>query len=208
MPVPAQNSRKLAGARLPVAPAKLTAGSAIASGDGFGSPANALDGDPQTFWVSAERGTGVKDHTWIGYAFAEPQSIRRIRLVQTSNSGFRQDFVRIEKSLDEGANWVAAAPAPVQLRGYLDWIDLAESAPARLWRLVAAGDNATTSEHAWTVIGLEFLVLDSPEPGMTAVPAELSGGSAVASEDGFGSPANAFDSSPQTFWISAERGTQ
>jgi|SRR6266567_371797 len=155
---------KLVGARLPVAPAELAGGLAIASGDGAGSPERAYDGNPQTFWISAERGTGVKDQAWIGYAFAEPQAIRRIRLDQTSNPGFRQDLVRVEKSLDGGLTWVAAARAPAQLRGESDWIDLPEREPARLWRLIAAGDNATESRHAWTPFRILFLVAQTPGP--------------------------------------------
>jgi hypothetical protein len=38
------------------------------------------------------------------------------------------------------------------------WIDLPACQAARGWRIVAASDNATDPEHAWTVTGLEFYV--------------------------------------------------
>src|SRR5207237_6486058 len=114
---------------LPVAKADLGGGSAIASGDGSGSPQHVFDGDPQTFWISAERGTQVKDQAWIGYAFAEPQTIGRIRVDQTTNPGFRQDLVRVEKSLDGGVTWAAAAGAAFRLRGAAECIELPTGEP-------------------------------------------------------------------------------
>src|SRR6266700_2300476 len=133
-------------------------------------------GSPSSFWISAERGTQVKDRAWIGYAFAEPQAIGRIRVDQTTNPGFRQDLVRIEKSLDGGVTWAAAAGGAFRLRGATDWIDLPASEPARLWRLVAAGDNASAVDEAWTVTGLAFFILNSLARPAPLVLVDLTGG--------------------------------
>src|SRR5712691_10371264 len=199
---------EMAGARLPIVPAERTGGSAIASGEAAGSPEQVFDDNPETFWTSAERGTQVKHRAWIGYAFAEPQTIRRIHVEQTTNPGFRQDLVRVEKSLDGGVSWVAAAPGPARLKGAATWVDLPEGEPARLWRLVAAGDNATAENEAWTVTGLAFFVLVSAVAPLPVAIADLAGGSTIASGDGSGSPQHVFDGDPETFWISAERGTK
>ena len=78
---------------------------------------------------------------------------------------------RSQKSHDEkssdGEGWVTATPGPFRLSGATDWIYLPESEPARFWRLVAAGDNATSPEHAWSPLGITFFVAES-----RALPAE------------------------------------
>src|SRR5262245_51742117 len=96
-------------------PAPLAGGHAIASSDGAGSPERAFDGDPATFWVSAERGTAVKMNSWVGYAFADPQSIGQVHLVQTNNPAFRQDRVWVQASRDDGASWENVISEPANL---------------------------------------------------------------------------------------------
>ncbi len=180
-------------------------GAAIASGEDDGSPERAFDHDLASFWVSRERGSAVKGSAWIGYRFADPQAIRGIRIEQPINPSYRQDFARVEKSLDGGTTWVAAAPGPYRLNGTAGWIDLPEGEPARLWRIVAAGDNATSPDHAWTVQEVGFLV-DESNKVPPYVAADMSEGMPLASGEGAGAPERAFDHDLASFWVSHERG--
>jgi hypothetical protein len=138
----------------------LAGGRAIASARSLGNPPLAFDKDPSTFWISSERGVGVKDHAWIGYSFAAPQTVRQILIEQSGQSRYRQDLIRVEKSVDDGKRWLAVGSAPFELHGVTDRILLPETAPARLWRVVAAGNNAVTPEDAWTVVELAFFSID------------------------------------------------
>jgi hypothetical protein len=138
----------------------LTGGRAIASDRNFGNPPLAFDKDPSTFWISSERGIHVKDHAWIGFAFATPQAVRQILIEQSSQSRYRQDLIRVEKSIDGGMNWLAVG-APFALHGVTDQILLPETVPAKLWRVMAAGDNAVAPEDAWTVVELAFFAVDT-----------------------------------------------
>jgi FkbM family methyltransferase len=150
-----------------VRPAALRRMEPICGGDGSGKPENAFDDNPDTFWLSSQRGLEVKDNAWIGYAFAEPTTVRSIRVGQPSESGYRQALVRVEKSVDGGANWLPALPGLVGLCGTSASIDLPAGGPARLWRIVAAADNATDPEHAWTVTELAFTA-DTPASPVAA----------------------------------------
>lgn len=141
--------------RLNLIPIELTKGYPIASQGGRGS-ARAFDGNPHSCWKSAERGAGVKGKAWIGFAFATPQAVRRIRLDQTNAFPYRQERVRVEKSYDDGSTWVAAAPAPFRIAGPSTSLNPHDCRPARLWRLVAAADNATAPEHHWAPIEIVF----------------------------------------------------
>ena len=130
----------------------------ICGGDGSGHPESAFDRDPATFWVSSQRGTDVKGQAWVGYAYAEPTIVRRVWVKQPTQPWFRQDFVRIELSTDGGGTWDQATPEPVRLDDNPMWIDLPENPPARVWRLVAAADNATEWEHVWAITDMEFVI--------------------------------------------------
>jgi hypothetical protein len=129
---------------------------AICGGDGSGKPECAFDGDPNTFWISSQRGIEVKDQAWVGYGFAEPVRVAGLRVVQSDRPGYRQDLIRIEKSTDEGANWTPATPDVVRLIGSDALIELPEGPPARLWRIVAAADNSSEPGEAWSVVELKF----------------------------------------------------
>ena len=131
-------------------------GSAMASGDGAGDPRRAFAENADVFWISAERGNAVKDNAWIGFEFAAATAVRRICVKQTDNYSFRQDLVRVEHVLEGGGPWCAAASNPFRLDGCAGWIDLPVCPAARGWRIVAASDNATGPEHAWTVTSVEF----------------------------------------------------
>jgi hypothetical protein len=182
-------------------------GRPISSSDGAGSPERAFDDDSSTFWVSAERGHRVRDHAWIGYSFPQPEAIHRIRIEQPARSSYRQDVVRVEKSFDGGESWQTAPGGKFRLKGPVSEFSFEPGTPARLWRIVADGENANAAEDAWAVQTLAFFsragaVRQSPLTALsttTAVP--ISGG------DGSGAPERALDANPETFWISPERGS-
>jgi hypothetical protein len=184
-----------------------SAGTARASQGDTGSPDRAFDGHLETFWLSTERGGAVRDHAWIGYEFSDPRAIGRIHIAQSNNQPFRQDLVRVERSLDGGETWEQAVPNPVRLSGAASDIDVPAGKPARLWRLVAAGDNAKSdNDAAWTVEELSFFVpADEAKP---ATPTAISdaAGTPISSGGDAGSPDRAFDGSSDSFWVSAERG--
>lgn len=183
-------------------PLDLGGGEALASANNDGSPNRAFDGNPESFWVSAERGAQVKGTSWIGYAFAAPCEVREILIEQSTGRHYRQDTVAVEKSLDGGETWQAAVTGPVRLIGKIARIELPAGAPAPLWRLVAAGDNATDLEDAWTVTDVKFF----GEANLAPLP--LEGGEALASAGNGGAPDRAFDGDPESFWISVERGRE
>lgn len=143
------------------APADLTAGNPIASGAPVGAPERVFDGDPETFWISPQRGADVKGNAWIGYQFAHAQMIGRVRLRQTSNVPYRQDRVMVQVSRDGGVTWSDVLPEPARLPQQ-EWsdINIPEVSPAALWRVVAMGDNAQDPSHAWTPLEIVFLVRD------------------------------------------------
>jgi hypothetical protein len=142
-------------------PVSLEGGRPISSGDDAGSPNRAFDGRNDTFWISAERGENVRDQAWIGYAFAAPQVIRRITIVQPGNPVNRQDFVIVEKSRNNGKSWITVSPAPHRAEGATTEIDLPDGDAASMWRVVAAGANAKSRGDAWALIEAEFYVAES-----------------------------------------------
>lgn len=128
-------------------------GEPIASGNDASAVFNA---DTQIWWVSPERGSNVRNNAFVGCAFPEPVHVRLINLTQTSNKPFRQDRVRIERSVDGGETWSRVRSRPFFLRGTRSSIRLAASGPATHWRVMAAGRNATSELHAWTPIQVEM----------------------------------------------------
>jgi hypothetical protein len=187
-------------------PVASDAGIPIASGDGLGSPERAFNGTSDTFWISAERGGAVKGQAWIGLALTEPRSIRQIHIAQPTNAAFRQDLVLVEKSTNGGLSWRSAALGPFRLYGSSSEIDLPDGERARLWRIVAAGNNAIADTDAWTVESLIFYVAADEPDGNELVPVASDAGIPIASGDCLGSPDRAFNGTADTFWISAERG--
>jgi FkbM family methyltransferase len=187
----------------------LTGEGSIASGGNAGSPDRAFDSDPETFWVSGERGADVRGNAWIGYAFDWPHRIRGIRLIQTSNRPFRQDWVMVQASRDGGAIWENILAEPADLRHLVvALIEVPEVEPARLWRILAAGENAVDSTDAWTVPEIGFFTLAAEETGQALFfQLDLAHGQAIASDGNAGSPDRAFDGDPETFWVSSERGS-
>ena len=129
---------------------------AICGGDGSGRPECAFDSDPNTFWISPQRGIEVKDQAWIGYVFAEPVSVAVLRVVQSDRPGYRQDLIRVEKSTNDGASWIPVTPDPVRLVRSDATIGLPEGPPARHWRIIAAADNSSEPGEAWSVVELKF----------------------------------------------------
>jgi hypothetical protein len=143
-----------AGSYATVAPIDMSGGTPISSG---GSADRVFDHNPDTFWVSPERGEAVKGNAWVGFAFDKPTAVRCIRIDQTDNPPYRQNLVRIETSND-GHSWSSISPGPLRLAGRRAWIDVPDSQqPVRMWRIVAAGDDASNSEDAWTPINIAFL---------------------------------------------------
>jgi hypothetical protein len=141
------------------APAERAGGVAIASGGVSTGPERSFDGRLDTFWISPERGTDVKGHAWIGYSFAIPRAINRVRLIQTNGPAIRQDRVMIQASRDGGTTWTNELPEPAILFDEdTSIINLGETRPARDWRILAAGDNATRPEDAWAPLEIEFFV--------------------------------------------------
>lgn len=184
------------------------AGVPIAGGGEVGNPARAFDDDGSAYWFSVERGGAVKDHAWIGYAFEVPWEVRQIHIQQPANSSYRQDLVRIEKSLDGGATWQPAAPGPVRLTGTASEIDLPPGAPARLWRIVAAGDNQKGPSDAWAIQGVRFYVptAEARAPVLTPLPDNIAGAPIASGTANTSAPERAVDGDPATYWLSAERG--
>jgi hypothetical protein len=157
--------------------------------------------------MSSERGNDVKNRAWIGYAFAFPQAIRRIRLEQQTYSPWRQDWVRVQASRDGGTSWIDALPEPVDLREQIvGQISLPELAPAALWRILAVSDNASESNQEWRPLELEFLVADTAVQNNPLRAARLQGGTPQASSDEAGGPERAFDGNNNTYWSSKELG--
>lgn len=138
----------------------MSGGAAIGSGGNAGYPHYAFDQDQTNYWVSPERGSGVKGNAWVGYAFKRPESVARLRLIQPRNLENRQDLVMVQASQDGGATWYNALPKPEKIRAGRESviIDVPESSPATHWRVVAMADNAVELGHAWAVLGIEFLV--------------------------------------------------
>jgi hypothetical protein len=146
-------------AESPLMPADLSGGHPISSGDVSADPQTAFDGNPDTFWISPERGADVRNNAWIGYSFAKPQSIRQITIVQSGGPTypFRQDAIRVEQSAD-GKNWKSVSPNPFDLKVSTTSIRIPPTAPTRMWRLVASADNSKTADHAWRPIEIMFFV--------------------------------------------------
>jgi hypothetical protein len=148
----------------------MSAGRAIASRGNAGAPERAFDARSDTYWVSVERGQGIKNQAWIGYAFGEPQAVRRIIIEQTTNPPFRQDFVNVEKS-EDGIVWMpAAGDGPARLKGPRSTIKLPAGTPSRFWRLVAAADNAVADGHAWTPGEINLFVAGPTENSLDGSP--------------------------------------
>ena len=107
--------------------------------------------------MSSQRGTEVKGQAWVGYAYTEPMTLRRVYIKQPTQAWFSQDFVRVQYSTDGGAAWADATPDPIRLDQNPMWVDLPNNPPSRVWRIVAAADNATEWEHVWAVTDMIFV---------------------------------------------------
>ena len=134
----------------------LVNGTPMASGDNAGVPGRAFDGDPETAWVSVEHGAAIDGNAWLGYAFSEPQVVRRMVVAQPINPVYRQDRIRVQSSRDGGLNWVDVLPNPAHLFDDEETsvIKLPESDPASCWRIVAADPTIDTPigpKLAWKV---------------------------------------------------------
>ncbi len=79
-------------------------------------------------------------------------------LNQPANVAYRQDLVSIESSVDEGQNWIQHILVELDKSDRLSCIDVPSPRPAKLWRVVARGYNASAEERAWTPIGVDFFV--------------------------------------------------
>ncbi|WP_341913731.1 hypothetical protein [Ferrovibrio terrae] len=113
------------------------------------------DGNPGTWWLSEERGLGIKNHAWVGVRFAQPARVGSIYLTQSIMSRFRQDNIAVQYS-DDGLSWQDAIP-PVLLSGPLSLIEISNGPTACYWRLVALDENNDLSALSeWRPISLEF----------------------------------------------------
>jgi hypothetical protein len=121
-----------------------------------GQPARAFDGQAQTMWLSAERGGAVTGRSWIGYGFETPRSVRHVRIEQARNPRFQPAAVMVQFSRDSGARWEDALSAPAPADARLLDIATPAAAPARHWRVIAAGAPNPDSTHVWAVLELEF----------------------------------------------------
>ncbi len=129
-------------------------GEPISSG---GNPYPAFDDDPHSFWISPEKGADVRGKAYIGCRFPYPVHIRRVVLEQTTNTPFRQDLVRIQSSADGGQTWRDVTKSPLRVHAKVADIRLPRSGLAAQWRILAAGSNAQTGEHAWTPVRVEMM---------------------------------------------------
>jgi hypothetical protein len=107
-------------------------------------------------WLSAERGGAVTGRSWIGYGFETPRSVRHVRIEQARNPRFQPAAVMVQFSRDSGARWEDALSAPAPADARLLDIATPAAAPARHWRVIAAGAPNPDSTHVWAVLELEF----------------------------------------------------
>jgi len=143
----------------------------IPSGDGSGSPHNVSMAIPKRSGFSAN-GTKVKDHAWIGYAFASRRRSERIRVDQTTIR-VSPGLVRSRRASTAARGWIVAAGDIPVLRGGTGWIDLPASEPARLWASLPQGQRergrrGLDSDRA------RHSRLDSGRSTSALVPADLS----------------------------------
>ena len=128
----------------------------IASG---GSPEKAFDSNPAAFWVSPERGTGVKGNAWIGIGFDTPRVLYRIEIEQPTDLMYQQSQVLVQSTQD-GSHWTTVMPANIVRTKPMGVITLPEpTSPATRWRLVADSDNQVANNQAWAITKIRFFAV-------------------------------------------------
>jgi len=123
-------------------------GSAIASGGERGPP-HAFDGNPDTFWISAERATAVKGGAWIATPLRNRSRSGAFASTKP-NPGFRQDLVRGRESSDAGLG-EGHADHSIERSDGLDLPPGERAGP--LLAPCGGGRQCTSSEHAWSPLG-------------------------------------------------------
>lgn len=113
--------------------------------------APAFDGNPTTSWVSPEHGHAIKGRSWIGFYFPTATNVAAIRLLQTWNPPYHQNWVNVQQS-DDGTTWHSVGRGPIRSSDDLSLLVLAKAPPARFWRIVAASDENVTDDSTWAVV--------------------------------------------------------
>ena len=133
-------------------------GKPIASG---GDPQRAFSADPALFWLSPEKGSGVKGNAWIGIAFDIPGLPKRIELEQPTDPMYQQDGVLVQSSQD-GTHWMTVTTANTTQTKPVAVMLLPETAtPAPYWCLLADSDNQLAKNQPWAVTKIRFYVSSS-----------------------------------------------
>jgi ABC-type polysaccharide/polyol phosphate transport system ATPase subunit len=120
--------------------------------------AAAFDGSPFTQWTAKERADAVKGVSWIGYDFSAGREIEvRSFTIRQWDGGGRPNtipVVKVQYSSDGFLHDVRTADTiRIAQNTEPNSYDIASSAKARFWRLLA--DAATDGGH-WGVIDLRF----------------------------------------------------
>ena len=132
----------------------------------------AFDGSPFTRWMARERAGGVEGVSWIGYDFGPGLEIEvRSFIIRQWDAGGRPrtiPAVKVQLSSDGFANDVRTADTvKIAQTGERSSYDVAPSAPARFWRLLA--DAPTDGDH-WGVIELRFSQYPARRRSVTGEP--------------------------------------
>ncbi|WP_431854357.1 discoidin domain-containing protein [Azospirillum sp.] len=112
-------------------------GAAISGGDaGSWSASRAFDDDTGTFWGSSQSGAGVKGVAYIGYHFATPKSINRIRFRSSPSGSAATPVIMLVQRSYDGVSWTTVLP----------------------WYIGAVAANTwyETPETGWSVAGYVF----------------------------------------------------
>jgi homopolymeric O-antigen transport system ATP-binding protein len=117
-----------------------------------------FDGSPWTRWSAKEQGKGVEGVSWIGYDFGPAREIEvRSFMIRQWNGGGRPNTipaVKVQYSADGFLNDVRTADTiNIAQDTERNFFDVAPSAKARFWRLIA---DAPTDGGHWGVVELQF----------------------------------------------------
>ena len=121
-------------------------------------PASAFDGSSLTHWTAKERADAVQGVSWIGYDFGVGREIEvRSFSIRQWNGGGRPNMipaVKVQYSSDRFVSDIRTAETvKIAQNTERNAYDIAPSAKARFWRLLA---DAPTDGGHWGVIELRF----------------------------------------------------
>ena len=135
-----------------------TGGTVISSGyQGAYVPANVVDNNSSTLWISLQQNGAVAGAAWIGYQFVLALSIRRctMRLYDALDSRYYVSSAKVQCADSSGGPWTDVSTISIaNVGGTVQTFDLPSAGYHTCWRFLA---QANTTLDGWFISEIEMM---------------------------------------------------